>query len=154
MIMIKNFIEKFLGRQDKDVNILQDIKDILIRNKDKEHRLKIEISWKGITVYLEYDPDKDFEEKCIIPIRYETLEEFAYIPDNEYRDKYNPNDYGMDLKEIILIKEIMEYLERHSSEINELCSGYDWEDRTIKNAGGDSVLDEQAIDYEETYRNG
>lgn len=42
--MTKNFIEKFLGRQDKDVNILQDIKDILIRNKDKEHHLKIEIS--------------------------------------------------------------------------------------------------------------
>lgn len=41
------------------MNILQDIKDILIRNKDKDHHLKIEISWDGITVYLEYDPDKD-----------------------------------------------------------------------------------------------
>lgn len=152
--MTKNFIEKFLGRQDKDVNILQDIKDILIRNKDKEHHLKIEISWDGITVYLEYDPDKDFEEKCIIPIRYETLEEFAYIPNDEYRDKYNPNDYGIDLNEIILIKEIMEYLEIHSLEINELCSGYDWEDREIKNVEGDSELDEQTVDSEEMYRNG
>jgi len=113
------------------LNILQDIKEILIKNKDKEHHLKIEISWDSVTVYLEYDPEKDFDEKSIIPIRYETLEEFAYIPDKEYREKYNPDDYGIDLKEIILIKEIMKYLESHSTEIDELCTGYDWEGREI-----------------------
>lgn len=115
------------------MDILQDIKDILIKNKDKEHYLKIEVSWDGVTIYLEYDPDRSFEENCIIPIRYETLGEFAYIPNDEYRDKYNPSDYGIDLKEIILIKEIMEYLEAHSKEIDELCNGYDWEDREIDN---------------------
>lgn len=107
------------------MNVLQDIKDILVKNKDKEHHLKVDVSWEGVTVYLEYDPDKEFEEKCIIPIRYDTLEEFAYIPNDEYRDKYNPNDYGIYLKEVILIKEIMEYLEAYSIEINELCAGYD-----------------------------
>ena len=113
------------------MNILQDIKEILVKKKDKEHHLKVDVSWDGVIVYLEYDPDKEFEEKCIIPIRYETLEEFAYIPNSEYREKYNPEDYGIDLKEIILIKDIMEYLETHSTEINELCAGYDWEDRDI-----------------------
>lgn len=111
------------------MNILKDIKEILIRNRDKEHHLKIEVSWDGVTVYLEYDPE--IVEKCVIPIRYETLEEFAYIPDKEYRDKYNPNDYGIDLREITLIKEIMEYLESHSTEINELCNGYDWKYRKL-----------------------
>lgn len=48
----------------------------------------------------------------------------------------------------------MEYLEIHSLEINELCSGYDWEDREIKNVEGDSELDEQTVDSEEMYRNG
>lgn len=114
------------------MNILEDIKEILIRNKDKEHHLKIEVSWDGVIVYLEYDPEKEFDEKCVIPIRYDTLDDFAYIPNSDYKNTYNPNDYGMDLKEIILIKEIMEYLEENSTEINGLCCGYDWEDRKIK----------------------
>ena len=118
------------------MNILKDIKEILIRNKDREHHLKIEVSWDGVTVYLEYDPEKEFDEKCIIPIRYDTLDNFAYIPDSEYKNTYNPNDYGMDLKEIILIKEIMEYLEENSAGINGLCCGYDWEDREIKEESG------------------
>ena len=113
------------------MNILEDIKEILIRNKDKEHHLKIEVSWDGVTVYLEYDPEKDFDEKCVIPIRYDTLDNFAYISDREYKTMYNPNDYGMDLKEIVLIKEIMEYLEKSSVEINGMCSGYDWGNREV-----------------------
>ena len=36
------------------------------------------------------------------------------------------NDYGIDLHEITLIKEIMEYLESHGKEIKELCEGYSW----------------------------
>lgn len=31
------------------------------------------------------------------------------------------------------LKEIMEYLEAHSTEIDELCLGYCWEDRKINN---------------------
>lgn len=114
------------------MNILQDIKDIFVKNKDREHHFKVDVSWDGVRVYIEYDPDKGFGEKCIIPIHYETLGEFAYIPNVEYRDKYNPEDYGIDLKEIVLIKDIMEYLEAHSTEINKLCAGYNWEDREIK----------------------
>lgn len=95
--------------------------------------LKISVDWSGIDIYLDYDPERDFEEKCVIPIRFDTLDGFAYISDSEYREKFNPNDYGIEYKEIILIKEIMEYLESHKEEIDNLCIGYDWEDREIIN---------------------
>ena len=39
-----------------------------------------------------------------------------------YRNKING---------LLLNPEIMEYLESHSKEINDLCVGYDWEDRKI-----------------------
>ena len=95
--------------------------------------LKIMVDWTGITVYLDYDPEKDFEEKCILPIQYSPFDGFAYIPDSEYREKFHPNDYGIEYNEVVLTKEIMEYLEAHKEEINDLCSGYDWEDRKIIN---------------------
>lgn len=115
------------------MDILKDIKEILIRNKDKEHFLTINVSWDGVTAYLEYDPEKNFEEKCIIPIKYETASDSVYIPDDEYKEKFNPNEGGLELQEIVLIKEIMEYLASHSDEINKLCCGYDWEDREVDN---------------------
>ena len=102
------------------MDLLKDIKEII--KNDKEHNVKIEVDNLGVKVYLDYDPSNDYEEKTLIPIEYTTLEEFAYIPDNEYREKFNVNDYGIDLHEITLIKEIMEYLEAHRQEINELCT--------------------------------
>ena len=113
------------------MDILKDIRNILIRNKDKERMLKIVVDWSGVAVYLDNDPKKDFEEQCVIPIQYDTLDGFAYIPDREYREKFHPNDFGIEYEDIVLIKEIMEYLESHSKEINDLCIGYDWEDRKI-----------------------
>ena len=115
------------------MDISQDIRDILIRNKDKEYMLKIVVDWSGVIVYLDYDPDKYFEEKVVIPIQYDTIDGFTYIPDSEYREKFQPNDYGIEYKEIVSLKEIMEYLESHSKEINDLCVGYDWEDRKVIN---------------------
>lgn len=95
--------------------------------------LKIVVDWSGVIVYLDYDPDKYFEEKVVIPIQYDTIDGFTYIPDSEYREKFQPNDYGIEYKEIVSLKEIMEYLESHSKEINDLCVGYDWEDRKVIN---------------------
>ena len=115
------------------MDILKDIRDILVRNKDKERMLKIVVDWSGVTVYLDYDPEKDFSEQCIIPIHYDTSDEFSYIPDDEYREKFHPNDFGIEYEDIVLIKEIMEYLESNKEEINDLCVGYDWEDREIIN---------------------
>lgn len=115
------------------MNLLKDIRDILIKNKDTERMLKIVVDWSGITVYLDYDPRKDFEGQCVLPIHYDTSDGFSYIPDDEYREKFHPSDYGIEYEDVVLIKEIMEYLESHSKEIDDLCYGYDWEDREIIN---------------------
>lgn len=42
------------------MDILKDIRDILVRNKDAEHILQIVVEWSGVTVYLDYDPKKRF----------------------------------------------------------------------------------------------
>lgn len=115
------------------MNLLKDIRDIL--KNDREHNLKIEVDCYTVRVYLECDPELSFDETIIIPIEYTTIEEFAYIPDDEYRKKFNVDDFGLDLNEITLIKEIMEYLESHKEEIAELCKGYCWEDRKDENDG-------------------
>ena len=109
------------------MNLLEDIKKIV--NNDKEHNVKIEVNDMGVKVYLDYDPENTCEEKTIIPIEYSILDEFAFIPDDEYREKFIIDDFGIDLHEITLIKEIMEYLEAHKEEIDKLCSGYSWEER-------------------------
>ena len=106
------------------MDLLNDIKKILFKHNDKEHHLEISISWDTIKVYLTYDPAHDFSEDVIIPIYYDTLEEFAYIPDNKYREKFNPGDFGIDSSEIKIINEIMQYLESHKKEINDLVDGY------------------------------
>ena len=114
------------------MNILEDIKRILIKHKDKEHFLEIRLSWEGVTVYLEYDPPRKFDEIAILPIHYSILDEMAYIPNAEFKQKYNPSEFGMDLHEISIIKDIMEYFKKNAAKINELCQGYDWEDREVE----------------------
>lgn len=44
-------------------------------------------------------------------------------------DRFVPNDYGIVLNEIVLIKKIMEYMENNKKEINRLCKLYDFEYR-------------------------
>lgn len=112
------------------MNLLQDIKEIL--NHDKEHHLKIEVDSLSVRVYIDYDPLGEYEEKTIIPIEYAIAEELVYIPDDRYRELFNVNDFGIDINEIKLIKDIMEYLENHKNEIKELCHGYSWEERENK----------------------
>ena len=48
------------------MDILQDIKNIV--KNDKEHMVKVEVAWDGVTVYLDYDPSKEFHEDYVIPI--------------------------------------------------------------------------------------
>jgi hypothetical protein len=92
---------------------------------DNKHRISVEVNCVEVRVELEYDPDMNFNEDCIIPIIYSVLEGFAYIPDSEMREKWNPYDYGIDYDEICLIKDIMEYFESHGEEIKILCYGFD-----------------------------
>lgn len=102
------------------MNVFESIGKLM--ENDSEHFLKMEVSWDGIAVYLDYDPALQFEENCVIPIRYTAVERFAYIPDTEYREMFNPNDFGIEENEITLIKNIMDCLNEHGDEIQELCN--------------------------------
>lgn len=112
------------------MNLLNDIKDIL--KDDTEHHLKIEIDALGVTVYLDYDPCCDYKEDVILPIYYNAVDEFCYIPHNKYCEMYKPCAYGLEFTEIRLVEKIMSYLDSHKKEINKLCDGYDIEDRKEK----------------------
>ena len=101
------------------MNVFESIGKLM--KNDSEHFLKMEVSWHGIAVYLDYEPDLQFSENCVIPIRYTALERFAYIPDTEYREMFNQNDFRIEENEITLIKNIMDCLNEHDDEIQELC---------------------------------
>lgn len=106
-------------------NILKDIIEII--RDDKDHDVKVIVDSYGVTIELECEPmDSD---NIVIPIRYETLEEIAYIPDDKYREKFNPAEYGIEYDEICLIEKIMHYLLFHKDEILDICSNYSAENR-------------------------
>lgn len=110
------------------MNLLEDIANILIKNKDNEHYLKVEVDEWDVKVYLEYSPNGNYidkeDEQMLIPIIYSSVDEFAYIPDDEYRKLYNPTEYGIDNTEIKIINDIMEYLVNHKKEIKMMCGKF------------------------------
>ena len=71
--------------------------------------VEFKINSLGFTVYLDNDPQETFEEKYIIPIRYDSLYG-CYIPDDEFREKMEENDVGITYEEVCLIKEIMKIM--------------------------------------------
>lgn len=121
------------------MDLFKDIGNLMKNNT--EHNLKIEVSWDGVRVYLDYDPDKEFKENCIIPIYYSVLEDICYIPDSEYRDKFEPCDTGITYEEIILIKDIMDYLVSNEEEIHKLCEMYDLEFRQEQNKKENNMVE-------------
>lgn len=106
------------------MNLMEDI--IRIVKDDDVHFISLKIAWDGIDVYLDFDPTKESQHDCIIPIHYCIVDEFAYIPHDEFCKHYNPFDYGLSSSEIKLINDVMEYLESYKTEISELCKGLDW----------------------------
>lgn len=105
------------------MELLRDIAALV--KDDREHNIEVKINSDGVTVYLEYDPDRDMNGQCIIPIQYDTLYESACIPQEELIEKFKPNEGGIDLGEIKLIKKIMKYMEKNKEDINELCALFD-----------------------------
>lgn len=85
---------------------------------DDRHNVKICIDTLGVTIYLDDDPEDTYEEKYVIPIRYDFLLECSYIPHDEYvQCMANDIDAGIDIEEINLIQRIMTYLEDHKDVI-------------------------------------
>lgn len=72
-----------------------------------------------LTIYLSDDPDDDYEELYVIPIKYDILTQSAYIDDHDYKKMMTDNDGGIDLEEINLIREIMLYLEENKESIED-----------------------------------
>ena len=94
-----------------------------IMEGDELHSLKIIIEPYSIKVVLDCDTEQLSESsKLEIPIEYETLGRFAYIPNEEFKENFNPEEYGIDSNEIILINKIMQCLESHGEEIDEYTS--------------------------------
>lgn len=110
-----------------NIDILKDIADLL--KDDKDHNLEVKVNNSGVTVYLDCDPNEELNRSCVIPIKYDTLDDYACIPSDELTDIFRPNEGGIELEEIKLVQSIMTYLENNSSKINELCSSYDICDR-------------------------
>lgn len=111
------------------MNLITDIKNILVKHKDKEHHLQIVVDDLEIKVYLIYDPELEYQEDTIIPVVYDFTTGIVHISDSEYREKFKPGDYGMDLHEISIIKDIMEYLKKNNEELRKMVKGFNYEYR-------------------------
>ncbi len=90
---------------------------------DRLHSLKIIIEPFSVKVVLDCDTEQLLNSpKQEIPIMYEPLGKFAYIPNEEFKENFNPEEYGIDSDEIVLINKIMQCLESHGEEIEEYTS--------------------------------
>lgn len=109
------------------MNILKDIAELV--QDDREHNVEVKIDSLGLTVYLDYDPNREFEQQCVIPIHYDAMYQNTCIPHDELIEKFKPNEGGIELSETLLACKIMKYMEEHKDDINELCLRYDLADR-------------------------
>lgn len=126
------------------MDILRDITSILKKYKDDSHFLEIKIAWDGIIIYLDDDPEKNFEQNYVIPICYDSIDNVIYISDSEYKKNFKDTDFGITYSEIILIKDIMDYLNLHKEELSDICKLYDFEERLKE------PEDEYDFEYDET----
>ena len=135
------------------MDLIKDISDILVNHGDVEHNVKISIDSLKIEVDLEYDPDFNYDSNMIIPIVYDFCNEMCYIPDDKYREMYRENTVGIDLPEIIIIKDIMEYLQEHGRELENMSDFLDGESRYNKShkkpipCYNDSISDSDKLDF-------
>lgn len=102
------------------INIVEDIAKIM--KYDKSHNVKVVVKPNGITVSLSEGIPNNF---CDIPIKYDRL-------DGIYID--NKKQKGViGICDINIVKDIMEYLENHMNELDELCTQCNWSGRQEDN---------------------
>lgn len=102
------------------INIIEDIGKIM--KYDKYHNVKVVVKPNGITVSLS---EENFDEVFDIPIKYNRL-------DGIYID--NKKQKGViGICDINIVKDIMEYLENHMNELDELCTQCNWSGRQEDN---------------------
>ena len=130
-----------------NINLIEGLLNII--KDDTRHIVKICFDTLGVTVYLDDDPDREYEEKYVIPVRYDSLYESAYIPHDEYLECMSKDvDGGIDKEEIDLIQKIMEYLENNKKEIDHYCDLLNPETRKKYNSDlSDSNLATQTLTF-------
>ena len=101
------------------INVAEDIAKIM--KYDKSHNVKVVVEPNGITVSLS---EGSFNEVFDIPIKYDS--------DGIYID-YPPQKGVIGICDISIVKDIMEYLENHMNELDELCTQCDWSGRQEEN---------------------
>ena len=101
------------------INVIEDI--VKIMKYDKSHNVKVVVKQNGITVSLS---EGNFDEVFDIPIKYDS--DGIYI-DNEKQKGV------ISICDINIVKDIMEYLEKHMNEFDELCTQCDWSGRQEEN---------------------
>ena len=102
------------------INIIEDIAKIM--KYDKSHNVKVAVEPNGITISLS---DGNFNDVFDITIKYD-------CSDGIYID--NENQKGViGICDINIVKDIMEYLEDHMNELDELCTQCDWSGRHEEN---------------------
>lgn len=111
------FVENNNGKGSGNINLIEDITRIV--KDDNRHTVKIVIEPVQLAIYLSDDPDDDYEELYVIPIKYDILTQSAYIDDHDYKKMMTDNDGGIDLEEINLIRDIMLYLEENKESIED-----------------------------------
>lgn len=102
------------------INVIEDIAKIM--KCDKSHNVKVVVEPNGITVSLS---DGNFDDFIDIPIKYD-CSNGIYI-DNEKQKGV------IGICDISIIKDIMEYLEKHMNELDELCTQCDCSGRQEEN---------------------
>lgn len=93
------------------INVIEDITKIL--KDDNLHDIEVNISTSNVIVNLSC---KDYDGK--IPIKFDSNEYEIYIPKDNLTSIIGIGD-------IDIIKDIMNYLSEHVSELNEICTGFD-----------------------------
>ena len=101
------------------INVVEDI--VKIVKYDKSHNVEVVVNPNGVTVSLS---EGSFNEVFDIPIKYDS--DGIYI-DNEKQKGV------IGICDINIVKDIMEYLEKHMNEPDELCTQCDWSGRQEEN---------------------
>lgn len=102
------------------INVVEDIAKIM--KYDKSHNVKVVVEPNGITISLS---DGNFNDVFDIQIKYD-CSDGIYI-DNEKQKGV------IGICDINIVKDIMEYLEDHMNELDELCTQCDWSGRHEEN---------------------
>ena len=102
------------------INVVEDIAKVV--KYDKRHNVKVVVEPNSITISLS---EGSFDDVCDIPIKYD-CSDGIYI-DNEKQKGV------IGICDINIVKDIMEYLEKHMNELDELCTKCDWSGRHEEN---------------------